>query len=79
MQQLDFWIKKRASQSPNKIALIQIESGEAWTYKQLMKHVYWWSEEFTKYKLQRGDRIALLMENSIESFANAIKYSFSKN
>ena len=69
MQQLDFWIRKRASQSPNKIALIQIETGEAWTYEQLMKHTYWWTEQFTKHKLQRGDRIALLMENSIESFA----------
>ena len=69
MQQLDFWIKKRASQSPNKVALIQIETGEAWTYEQLMKHVYWWSEQFTKHHLQRGERVASLMENSIESFA----------
>ena len=63
MQQLDFWIRKRASQSPNKVALIQIESGEAWTYEQLMKHAYWWSEQFIKYRLERGDRIASLMEN----------------
>ena len=69
MQQLDFWIRKRASQSPNKVALIQIESGEAWTYEQLLKHAYWWSEQFTKYSLERGERIASLMENSIESFA----------
>ena len=69
MQQLDFWIKKRASQSPNKVALIQIETGEAWTYEQLMKHAYWWSEQFTKHHLQRGERVASLMENSIESFA----------
>lgn len=69
MQQLDFWIKKRASQSPNKRALIQIETGEAWTYEQLMKHTYWWSEQFTKCGLQRGERVASLMESSIEIFA----------
>ncbi|WP_336046556.1 class I adenylate-forming enzyme family protein [Solibacillus ferritrahens] len=69
MQQLDFWIAKRASQTPDKTALIQIETGEAWTYKELMQHAGWWSNIFSKQQLQQGDRVATLMENSIESFA----------
>lgn len=69
MQQLDFWIAKRARQMPNKTALIQIETGERWTYKQLMQQASWWSTTFHQRKFQKGDRIAVLMENSIQSFA----------
>lgn len=69
MQQLDFWIKKRAYQTPHKTALIQIETGEAWTYEQLIQHVNGWSTTFKNGQFQKGDRIAVLMENSIRSFA----------
>ena len=69
MQQLDFWIAKRASQTPHKTALIQIETGEAWTYEQLMQHANGWSTIFQKGQFQKGDRIAVLMENSIRNFA----------
>lgn len=69
MQQLDFWIAKRAGQTPNKTALIQIETGETWTYKELMQHASWWSNTFSKQQLKSGDRVVTLMENSIESFA----------
>jgi fatty-acyl-CoA synthase len=69
MQQLDFWIAKRARQMPNKTALIQIETGEQWTYEQLMQYTSWWSKTFHERQFQKGDRIAVLMENSIQSFA----------
>ncbi len=69
MQQLDFWIAKRARQIPDKTALIQIETGQTWTYKELMQHAGWWSNKFSQQQLQKGDRVVTLMENSIESFA----------
>lgn len=69
MQQLDFWIAKRAGQTPDKTALIQIETGETWTYKELMQHANGWSSTFSKQQLQQGERVVTLMENSIESFA----------
>lgn len=69
MQQLDFWIAKRACQSPNKTALIQMETGESWTYKQLMQYVNGWSTWFSHQAFQKGDRIAVCMENTIHSFA----------
>ncbi|WP_079523878.1 class I adenylate-forming enzyme family protein [Solibacillus isronensis] len=69
MQQLDFWIAKRAGQTPDKTALIQIETGETWTYKELMQHANGWSSTFSNQQLQQGDRVVTLMENSIESFA----------
>ncbi|MCH7320311.1 AMP-binding protein [Solibacillus sp. MA9] len=69
MQQLDFWIAKRARQTPNKKALIQIETGETWTYEQLMRYANGWSTWFSHNLFQKGDRIAVLLENSIQSFA----------
>ena len=69
MQQLDLWIAKRVRQTPHKFALIQIETNETWSYKQLMEHVNGWSSMFNNLQLQKGDRIAVLMENSIHSFA----------
>lgn len=69
MQQLDFWIAKRARQCPQKTALVQIETDEQWTYEQLMKQIKWWGHCFSVNQFQKGERIAVLMENSIHCFA----------
>lgn len=69
MQQLDFWISKRARQTPNQTALIQIETGETWDYRTLMAHSFGWYECFKERGLKKGDRVTVLMENSITSFA----------
>lgn len=69
MQQFDYWIVKRAQQSPNKIALIQMETQQAWTYAELIGHISWWCQRLRHFNVQPGDRVATLMENSIECFA----------
>ena len=69
MQQLDFWIAKRARQTPYQTALIQIETGETWTYRTLMTYSNGWYEQFKHCAIKKGERIAVLMENSISSFA----------
>ena len=57
MQKLDLWIAKRARQTPHKFALIQIETNEAWSYKQLMEHVNGWSSMFNNLQLQKAGEI----------------------
>lgn len=69
MQQLDMWILKRAQQSPNHLALIQLETNERWTYDQLLQQISYWVHLFSTNNYKDGDRIAVLMENSIHSFA----------
>lgn len=69
MQQLDMWIVKRAQQSPNQLALIQLETNERWTYEQLLQHISCWLHHFSAEQYKHGERIAVLMENSIHSFA----------
>ena len=63
------WIVKRAQQSPNQLALIQLETNERWTYEQLLQRISCWLHYFTVKQYKQGDRIAVLMENSIHSFA----------
>ena len=63
------WISKWAVYSPDKIALKEHESSVGLTYKELNKLgnrvAHYLSEEIG---LQKGDRIAIIAENSIEHF-----------
>ena len=63
------WISKWAVYSPDKIALKEHESSVGLTYKELNKLgnrvARYLSEEIG---LQKGDRIAIIAENSIEHF-----------
>jgi len=62
------WIAKWADYSPNKIALVDLDSGADFTYKELHNRaneiVYLLKEEY-----KEGDRIAVIMEHSINLIA----------
>ncbi len=40
------WIFKRASLTPNRLALVNLETQEQWTYKQLTEEITKWSRFF---------------------------------
>ncbi len=40
------WILKRASLSPTRLALINLETNEQWTYQQLANEIATWSHFF---------------------------------
>ncbi|MEO4052480.1 AMP-binding protein [Solibacillus sp. CAU 1738] len=69
MQQLEMWIVKRAQQFPNQLALIQLDTKEEWTYAQLLQYISSWLHYFTSKQFKQNERIAVLMDNSIHSFA----------
>lgn len=63
------WIFKRANLTPNNIALIDIDSGRKWTYHHLVNEIAKWSRYLVTFNLKKGDRVALLAENTIDAFA----------
>jgi fatty-acyl-CoA synthase len=63
------WIYKRAALSPKKIALIDSNSGEKWSYQTLTNHISKWIHYFNLQQYQKGDRVAILSQNRIELFA----------
>lgn len=44
------WILKRASLSPTRLALINLETNEQWTYQQLANEIATWSHFFLNAK-----------------------------
>ncbi len=74
------WCAKWALYSPDQMALKEFESGKTLTYSQWNHH----SNELasllqTQYKINKGDRIAILSENCLENlilFAAACKLGF---
>lgn len=63
------WLEKWARYEPEKIALKEYESGRAFTYRQLHNLANHLVNYFRQQlNLQKGDRIAVLAENSLEHF-----------
>ncbi|WP_391122877.1 class I adenylate-forming enzyme family protein [Psychrobacillus sp. L3] len=63
------WIYKRAALSPKKIALIDSQTGEQWSYQTLTDQISKWVHYFHQQQFQKGDRIVVLSQNRIELFA----------
>lgn len=63
------WILKRTAITPNKIALIDIDSERSWTYQSLSEEIYKWLALFNSMGLQKNDRVAVIAENRIDLFA----------
>ena len=63
------WILKRAQLTPNKEALIEIETKRIWTYEQLAKEIGKWQRVLCAHRIQVGDRVCILSENNIDTFA----------
>lgn len=63
------WIYKRAALSPKKIALIDSNSDEKWSYQTLTNQISKWVHYFHLQHYQKGDRIVVLSQNRIELFA----------
>ncbi len=59
------WLVKRCELSPNKTALIDAESGERLTYKDLNFRAEALAQYLKSFKLNSGDRVAILDYNSI--------------
>ncbi len=62
------WILNRAKLTPEKSALIDIQTNRRWTYKELANRVLNCYSYLATLGLKKGDRVALLAENSIDVF-----------
>lgn len=62
------WILNRAKITPEKTALIDIDTNREWTYAQLAKETLNWVHYFEKEGLKKGERIAILAQNCIDVF-----------
>ncbi|MGE7943842.1 class I adenylate-forming enzyme family protein [Lysinibacillus xylanilyticus] len=63
------WILKRASLTPKRIALVNLETQEQWTYQQLTEEITKWSCFFERQNLQAGSRVAVFSKNHIQLLA----------
>ncbi|MFF5995507.1 AMP-binding protein [Lysinibacillus sp. KU-BSD001] len=63
------WILKRAQLTPDKKALIEIETKRYWTYRQLTKEIEKWQRILCAHNIQIGDRVCMMSENNIDTFA----------
>ncbi|QDQ02898.1 long-chain fatty acid--CoA ligase [Lysinibacillus fusiformis] len=63
------WILKRASLTPSRLALINLETKEQWTYQQLTNEIAKWSHFFERQNMQPGSRVAIFARNNISLFA----------
>lgn len=63
------WILKRASLTPKRIALVNLETQEQWTYQQLTEEITKWSSFFERQNLQAGSRVAVFSKNHIQLLA----------
>lgn len=63
------WILKRASLTPKRIALVNLETKEQWTYQQLTEEITKWSHFFECQNLQVGSRVAVFAKNHIQLFS----------
>ncbi|MCL1697005.1 MULTISPECIES: AMP-binding protein [unclassified Lysinibacillus] len=63
------WILKRASLTPKRIALVNLETKEQWTYQQLTEEITKWSHFFECQNLQVGSRVAVFAKNRIQLFS----------
>lgn len=63
------WILKRAFLTPSKIALINLETNEQWTYQHLASEIAKWGRFFEDQHLKPGSRVAVFARNNIQLFA----------
>lgn len=68
MQNEQAWILNRARLTPSKIALIDIQTKRKWSYEELSNESLKWWHYLKDVGLKKGDRVALLAENSIDIF-----------
>ncbi|RBW71329.1 o-succinylbenzoate--CoA ligase [Bacillus taeanensis] len=68
------WLYKRASATPNRIALRT--ENESWTFKKLDERAQTFAKQFASIGIKKGDFTALLVENSIQTAAiiHALQY-----
>ncbi|MFE3575661.1 class I adenylate-forming enzyme family protein [Lysinibacillus sp. NPDC059133] len=63
------WILKRASLTPKRLALVNLETKEQWTYQQLTEEITKWSHFLEHQNLRAGSRVAVFAKNHIQLFA----------
>ncbi len=63
------WILKRAQMAPAKLACVDIDSGQQWSYAQFAVLINEWVIRLSNKKLQKGDRVAILAANHPELIA----------
>ncbi|WP_241773293.1 long-chain fatty acid--CoA ligase [Bacillus sp. LL01] len=68
MEWNDSWLQKRSQLSPCKVAVIDGETGERWTYKQLYDRSEVMAGRLNSAGIGKGDRVALLSPNHILFF-----------
>ncbi|MDN4493813.1 class I adenylate-forming enzyme family protein [Ureibacillus aquaedulcis] len=68
MQNEQTWILDRASLTPSKIALIDIQTKRKWSYEELSNESLKWLCYLRNEGIKKGNRVALLAENSIDIF-----------
>jgi len=59
------WFDKRCTITQNRTAVVDGETGERWTYKELQQRVHTLAAQLAKLGIERGDRVALLAPNHI--------------
>ncbi|WOV88385.1 AMP-binding protein [Sporosarcina oncorhynchi] len=63
------WIVKRTALSAGRTALINIHSGESWTYGELYNRIGRWVSFFREKGYVKGERVVVYSPNTIELFA----------
>ena len=63
------WIMKRADITPDGTALIDVHTGQRWTYRELAGRTAAYMEQFRSADLRKGERVAVLSHNRIDLFA----------
>lgn len=69
-------LRRRAAERPD-TAVLQFEDGPTCTYRELEQRVEAFAANLLKLGLCRGDRVAILMENSIEAIVSWFAVSFA--
>lgn len=60
------WLKKRAEFHPHKIAIIDGETEEKWSYLSLYEESLRWAHALKSFGIVKGDRVSLLAPNRVE-------------
>lgn len=63
------WFLKRAQMAPAKLACVDIDSGQRWSYAQFADLIDEWAHRLSNEELQKGDRVAVLAANHPELLA----------
>lgn len=71
------WLYKRITMTPDALALVDADSEKTWTYREFGKEIEKWRTFFESNQLSRGDRVALLASNQMDSFAILFACSYA--